>query len=217
MAERARRDSTAQQTAHSVAREREATRAEVESPAAPSSLSSPALRRSPRLQEASPHEEARPVMHRAVRQTGLEELFGAALKDEGSAIAKRNQRKLPKKCTTGAWQYAEIVEENGKLTATCSFCSFGPFRVASQTRLIDHLLGRGGIRSCSADSDEYHSVCKSLRATENVKDDIKDRKRKLEAVDKETKGAATSASVDLDSAPTFTQTPLVMRRAAAGG
>lgn len=205
---RARRPTTAQQTADSVAAAQEQTRTETTMQRTPS----PA-RRSPRLVAASPTvEPAVPRVHKAVRQTGLLELIGA----EAERLSEeQNKRKRPQARTKeDAWKYVTLDEKEGKLTATCIFCRCS-YRVGSMTRIVDHLLGRAGLRQCAAESDECLTALEKLKEQESVKQDRKERKQKLATV--AARGSIPAASASL-ATPAFrekNQTQLVMQRSNA--
>lgn len=140
---------------------------------------------------------------------------------EAGVPLKQNQRKAPKRCSSGAWKHFDVTEELGKLYVSCKFCGYGPFRVASQTRAVDHLLGRGGIKACSADTDAFFAAFEEVQARESKKDDQKGRKRKLHEVDRmsregvEWSAGSSSQAIQLDGPPPadkYKQTPLVMAR-----
>lgn len=152
-------------------------------------------------------------MHKAVRQTGLLDLIGEGASD---LREQAKSRKAPVRNKSGAWAYVHTEDVDGKIMATCIFCSTS-FRVGSMTRIVDHLLGRAGLRACVSDSDELAAVVEKLKKEEEAKNDVKDRKRKLARVSSSSAGAVphgvtTSGGQDVRQGAKPQQAPLMFQR-----
>lgn len=211
---RARRESTAERTAQSgaAASASDAIVAAAVGPGEEEELSSPAPRRSPRLERTSSVAGEETRTHKAVKQTGLTSFLASGSNAGTSASAFAKKKKAPKRLE-GAWQYVSVHEnDEDRPVAECNFCG-QTFRVQSVTRVIDHILGRAGAKMCTAESDEYLAAVQSLKAEESAKNERKDRKRKLSQAtaraDSKAGGQPSSVpAANIDTA----QTPLVFNR-----
>lgn len=215
--DRCRRESTVRQTERSL---------EAQQPApSPSPSPSPGRRRSPRLNKRRERREGtdsepdldEPEMScKAVRETGLVELL-TGTREQASAAPSAGKKRARK---DGTWKYVTIVEEN-KQTAVvkCIFCDVA-FKVASVTRIVDHLLGRPGVKACASECDGYHVAVEGLRKEEDSKKERKLRKATINQVTELAKSGvavwpSSGEGKEKRAGPMKTkQTPLLMKRSA---
>lgn len=167
-------------------------------------------RRSPRLQANSARRSspAEPVQ---IRQTGLHEFMNSAQDPNSRQKTTCQKRKMPAS-REGAWAYVtnvsnETSKEGGMLMVMCNFCE-AKFKVGSQTRIVDHLLGRGGVKECNSETDDFFTAVQKLKAVEEAKEEKKQRKARLER-------ASKNASASAQPAAQAAQTQLVMKRGLA--
>lgn len=110
----------------------------------------------------------------AVRQTGLVQMLGA------STSAKPQAKVLKRAVPPGSvWNFVEVEEVDQKKWVKCKFCNMVPFQVSGATRIIDHFLGRPGIRACSGgsgESDVFNDLVIRLQEEASAKLQKKQRK-----------------------------------------
>lgn len=91
-----------------------------------------------------------------------------------NAEAPRERR--AKKRMGGAWDLITLKSDDGKLIkVVCNHCHL-EFQVASVTRVVDHFLGRAGVKCCTSKSDDFFSQVEKLKIEEEAKKERKHRK-----------------------------------------
>lgn len=106
-----------------------------------------------------------------------------------------------------------IVEETKQTTIVqCIFWSTSSFKVGSVTRIVDHLLGRPGVKACTGDTDAYLAAVESLRKEEDAKQERKRRKVVVAKVADLADNTYVAVTSSTSRPKKTTQTPLLMKR-----